>query len=228
MRLVTRVFLFSIVAALTATHLPAQRGTTSTSHTAGAHAVAPAAGVRSFPVPRGFPAPLGLQSPAAGYTGIRPGALNSRAPYVRDYRRVPYSYFFLPYYDTSFGFGNFGYDAYPYASAVDPNAQGAIESALGEQIQRLSAEIDDLKYGQAQQQPPYAQPDPQPTAVPITLVLRSGQRIQVQNYAVIDQVFWDFTKQPARKIPVSTIDIAASMKATEASGGEFPVLEPGQ
>jgi len=56
--------------------------------------------------------------------------------------------------------------------------------------------------------------------VPITLVLRNGQQIQVQNYAVMDQTFWDFTRQPARKIPVSSIDIAASTRATEAKGAE--------
>ena len=228
MRLVLRAFLFSTLAAWAATQLLAQRGSASGAHGPAAHGVAPAGGGRAFPVTRGYPAPLGLQSPAAGYTGIRPGALSSRGTNFRDYRRVPYSYFFIPYYDASFGYDNSGYDAYPYGPPIDPNAQGMMDSGLGEQIQRLSAEIDQLKYGQAAQGPGYPQQDPQPPQVPITLVLRSGQQIQVQNYAVIDQIFWDFTKQPARKIPLSTIDVAASAKATEASGGEFPQLQPAQ
>jgi len=61
---------------------------------------------------------------------------------------------------------------------------------------------------------------------PITLVLRNGQQIQVQNYAVMDGVFWDFSKQPARKIPLSSINLQASAEATEANGGEFPDLSP--
>ena len=230
MRFITRLFLFSTLALATGIQLLAQRGGTAGAHAAApaARGLAPAGGGRPFPVSRGFPAPLGLQSPAAGYTGIRPGALRSREPFGRDFRRIPYSYFFIPYYDSSFGYGDPGYGAYPYAPPVDPNSQGMIENALGEQIQRLSAEIDQLKYGQTFPPSASAQPDPQPPQVPITLVLRNGQQIQVQNYAIIDQVFWDFTKQPARKIPLSTIDVAASTKATEANGGEFPQLEPGQ
>lgn len=230
MRFVIRLFLFSTLALAAGVNLLAQRGGSAGAHAGAptARGLAPAGGGRPFPVPSGFPAPLGLQSPAAGYTGIRPGALNSRGPFVRDYRRIPYSYFFIPYYDSSFGYGYPGYDTYPYSPPVDPNAQGLIENALGEQIQRLSDEIEQLKYNQAFPPSAYQQPDPQSRQVPITLVLRSGQQIQVQNYAVIDQVFWDFTKQPARKIPISTIDVAASTKATEANGGEFPQLEPGQ
>jgi hypothetical protein len=229
MRFTIRLFFFSMLAAGVGTHLFAQRGGAPSGHAASPSGRGSAPAARSaFPLPSGFPAPLGLQSPAAGYTGIRPGALNSRGPFTRDYRRIPYSYFFIPYYDSSFGFGYPGYDAYSYAPPVDPNAQYPIDSALADQLQRLSAEVDQLKYGQAFPPSAYPQPDPQPPQVPITLILRSGQQFQVQNYAVMGQVFWDFTKQPARKIPLSTIDVAASTKATQANGGEFPQLEPGQ
>jgi hypothetical protein len=55
-------------------------------------------------------------------------------------------------------------------------------------------------------------------------VLRNGQKIQVQNYAVMGDSFWDFSRQPARRIPLSMVDVAASAKATEANGGQFPAL----
>jgi hypothetical protein len=46
----------------------------------------------------------------------------------------------------------------------------------------------------------------------------------VQNYAVMGDSFWDFSRQPARRIAISSLNIEASTKATEASGGEFPAL----
>jgi hypothetical protein len=41
---------------------------------------------------------------------------------------------------------------------------------------------------------------------------------------VVDGTFWDFTNQLTRKIPISSIDIPASQKATEDAGAEFPQL----
>jgi hypothetical protein len=102
---------------------------------------------------------------------------------------------------------------------------GMAESALSQQIQMLSDQIDQLKNAQQRGAPAQDEGVQQTTPqVPITLVLRNGQQIQVQNYAVMGQIFWDFTTQPARKIPVSSIDIAASTRATEATGAEFPQL----
>ncbi len=85
-----------------------------------------------------------------------------------------------------------------------------------------------MQSAQQAQAPAYtSQQEPATPQVPVTLVLRSGQQIEVQNYAVMDQTFWDFTNQPARKIPLSNIDVAASAKATEAKGGEFPSIDAG-
>jgi hypothetical protein len=59
---------------------------------------------------------------------------------------------------------------------------------------------------------------------PITLVLNSGAKVTLQSYAVMGQTIWDFSRQPARKIPLSSVNIVASQQATEASGAEFPAL----
>jgi hypothetical protein len=211
----------------------------------GGHAAAPAARGFGFSAGHAFShpvgaAPFGVTPPAApGYTGIRPGALRSNGFGRRDFRRVPYGYFFAPYYYPYLGyadsaFADYGYGAdpgYGYNAPADPNAQGAMmaENMLGDQINRLSAEVEQLKYGQPPQPMapvPAAQQDSQPPQTPVTLVLRNGQQLKVQNYAVMDQTFWDFSSQPARKIPISNIDVAASAKATMASGGDFPQLDP--
>jgi hypothetical protein len=78
-----------------------------------------------------------------------------------------------------------------------------------------------------QQQPAVpAQPEPVVVQPPITVVLQNGQKLVVQNYAVVDAMLWDFSKPVARKIPLSTIDVSASAIATYEAGGEFPQLTP--
>jgi hypothetical protein len=100
---------------------------------------------------------------------------------------------------------------------------------LGEQIQRLSAQVEQLRSEQQPAPPANVSQAPQdaPPVSPITVVLRNGGQLQVANYAVMDRVFWDFSQRPARRIPISDIDVAASTKATEAAGAEFPELAVG-
>jgi hypothetical protein len=135
---------------------------------------------------------------------------------------APYYYPFLDYASAPYGGGPY---AGPYDVGDDSNVQGSLmaESALGEQVQRLTAEVEQMKSGLQSQAEPQSQDSPPPQA-PITVVLRSGEQFQAQNYAVMNQTFWDFTNQQARRIPLSTIDIPASARATEATGGEFPQI----
>jgi hypothetical protein len=145
------------------------------------------------------------------------------------YSRVPFGSFFAPYYYPSFGYGDSGYASNQYGAppSPDPGVQNMMraQGALSQQIQTLSDQIDQLKNAQQRDAAPQDEAVQQtPPQVPITLVLRNGQQIQVQNYAVMDYIFWDFTRQPARRIPVSSIDISASTRATEATGAEFPQL----
>lgn len=215
----------------------------------GSHAVAPGVpgtqpreGGRPYPIQGSGPAPLGLRAPAAGYSGINPGAYKSGAYkssshyYRRDYRNVPQSYFVAPYYYPFLGYSDSSYDAYPaYDSAQDPNVQSAEVTAnmLGQQIQNLSAQVAQMRMDQeaarneqtqSPETPLAVQTEQIPPSPPIQLVLRNGQQMQVQDYAVVDGTFWDFTHPVTRKIPISSIDIAASQKATEDSGAEFPQL----
>lgn len=71
-----------------------------------------------------------------------------------------------------------------------------------------------------------AQPEPVVIQPPITIVLQNGQKFVVQNYAVMDATLWDFSKPVTRKIPLATIDVSASARATNAAGAEFPELTP--
>ena len=149
------------------------------------------------------------------------------------------SYFFAPYYyplfgDSSSSFyddaGPYGYESGP---GQPPEDQPAPETgALMDQVQRLSAQVADLRNNLQPTQsqpagpvPPVVEQPSQPPSPPITLVLTNGQSVRVQSYAVMDNTFWDFSGQTAHKIPLSSIDIPASTKATEAGGAEFPQLQ---
>ena len=240
---VTAVLGFALASGLHAQHGASHAGGAGHVGSAGFHsapgvgrsAIAPNIGGRPYPIRTDIPTPPGLNAPASAYTGILPGAYNTPINgHGRGNRFFPgfvASPLFLPtYWDT--GFSSFpGYDN--SAPPVDPNAQALADSqeALAQQIQQLTAEVQQMKSGNQQQpEPPTpapatsAAPESRPPAPPVTLVLRDGQQISVENYAVMNQTFWNFSKRPAQKIPVSDIDIAASTKATEANGGEFPQL----
>jgi hypothetical protein len=98
----------------------------------------------------------------------------------------------------------------------------AQQEVLTDEIQRLNAKLDRMQSGQAEAPPEQAQAKPVPAAPPVTLVLRNGGKVQSSSFAVMNGVFWDFSKQPARRVPVSDVDLTASARATEESGAEFP------
>jgi hypothetical protein len=255
-----RISQFTTLAAVIGSCLFAQIGL-STRPSIGLGVAAPtAAGGRPYPIAPGYPPPTGLNPPAAAYTGIRPGAYNSRntfnggygaygykggssghrgsnyGRYNRAYPALPFSYIAAPYYYPFFDSGSPFPEDYGPGPDYPPegsDAQASLmaQEALGQQLAHLSAQVEELKNNQqnAQQpqfQPPEATPQatPEPPPPPVTLVLRSGVQVQVQNYAVMSGSFWDFSSHPAKRIPLSQIDVDASTKATEANGGEFPSI----
>jgi hypothetical protein len=191
----------------------------------GARTAVGALGGRPFPARSNLPTPVGLTPPAAGYFGIAPGALRSYGP-RRDYRRYPASYFFAPYYYPALDYANSAYpEPAPEQSGYADDGTVQAVNALGNQVQRLGAEVAQLRQAQPQQT---SAPDPAPAPVaPVILILRNGQQLQVVNYAVMGQTFWDFSSNQTRKIPIANIDLSASARATEAGGGQFPDIDSG-
>lgn len=219
----------SLLAFAGATGALAQRGFSGGAHgpaTSGFHGSAPSRSFTSTPN-ASLATAIGLHAPAASYTGIAPGALRSRGSYGRGNGRSAVTGFLAPSYAPFFDYDG-GWYGPTYSGAPDPNSQanGAVANALGDQIQRLTGEVEQLRSAQQAVAQPQV-PDPTPPQAPIILVLKNGQRIQVQNYAIMNGVLWDFSRQPTRKIPIASIDTAASANATEASGGEFPQLSSG-
>jgi hypothetical protein len=239
MRGIKRALLFTIaIGTFTAGTLLAQyRGgagrvtlPSSTAIGAGALSAGPSATARS----------TGPAFGRSGYLGprtySRAGTYTNREYTNREYRRLPRSYVIAPYYypffdwsgGTDYANAPAPYDENDYVPyGPDPNTDAMLRSqaALGQQVQRLTDQVNGLMYGPGGPQQQAAAPPQTPAPIPLTLILRNGEHLQVQNYAVTDNTFWDFTQRGTRKIPLSNIDVNASIKATQANGGEFPQLD---
>ena len=53
------------------------------------------------------------------------------------------------------------------------------------------------------------------------LVFRDGQQLEVQNYAIVGDFLYDFTPGHARKVPLSQLDLAATVNANDDRGVDF-------
>ncbi len=172
------------------------------------------------------------------YSAYGPWRRGSR--YGRNGYGLGYPYFGIPYY-LPFLDGPYSDDFDDSGGPPAPdNSQGAPppdQSDLGAQLQQLNAQVNELQYRlqRPQMPPPSAAPEspeaatsPTPPSPPVTVVLNNGQTLQVQSYAVMGDNFWDFSSHPTRKIPLAKIDLAASERASEASGTEFPQINPGR
>lgn len=163
-------------------------------------------------------------------SGYSYGPRNYAGTYAnRGYRPLPRNYLLAPYYYPFFDWsGATDYSNAPYDSSgygPDPATDQMMmnQAAMGQQLSQLSAQVNNMMYGPGYAPAPAADQQT-PAPPPVTLVLRSGERLQIQNYAIAGSTFWDFTQTGARKIPISNIDLTASAKATEATGAEFPQI----
>jgi hypothetical protein len=173
-------------------------------------------------------------APRAGVrfgTGFRPpGFFPNRFGPNRFFHGYPLGYFGgyygYPLFSTYPGF----YADYPYAavdsypgystsaSYFDPNEQ--FEQS---QVERLEQEVDELRAERdagstASGEAPRRETEPQPTTV---LVFRDQHTEEVGNYAIVGPTLWIFTAQQARKVPIDSLDIAATKKANDDRGVDF-------
>ncbi len=56
---------------------------------------------------------------------------------------------------------------------------------------------------------------------PSVLVFRDGHRLEVENYAIVGDTLYDFTPGHMRKVPLSQLDLTATVKANEDRGVDF-------
>lgn len=68
---------------------------------------------------------------------------------------------------------------------------------------------------------PPAQSQPAQPQEPSVLVYRDGHQLEVQNYAIVGDALYDFTPGHARKVPLSQLDLPATVKANDDRGVDF-------
>ena len=105
--------------------------------------------------------------------------------------------------------------------------------ALARQMGRLTREITKLRYYEEfSNQGARAEATPAPSAVaspapfvqkllPTVFVYRDGRLFQATDFAIFGKALWIFEGQTARKIPLATLDLAASKKLNDERGVRF-------
>jgi len=177
--------------------------------------------------PQSYSGHLTFSTPGMGTTGLNRGGsrpVEGRPVWGRPPIRRPgrgYGYYGVGLYPyLGYGYGYYPDDFYGsdyYGGAAPQQQYPQYEVAPDAQQEPYYPPVP----YQAQPQP-QQQPDPLPSNTPMTIILKDGQKLEVQNYAIMNGMLWDFTRQNSKRIPLGTIDVAASSKATEAAGGSFP------
>jgi len=155
-------------------------------------------------------------------------------PYHYDHYRQPYvPYFYARSTYLVPGLLNSYWD-YPDSSYLDDQSnsyapQGQADTNNGYEPEPASNESQHMPYEPQQAQdippPPPGLVEPAPQAA-ITLVFKDGHSQQVHNYAVTKTTLYvldDAASGRRPQIPLDQIDIAATMKANQASGVDFAV-----
>lgn len=88
--------------------------------------------------------------------------------------------------------------------------------------QRMREQGDQDAY--ARSAPPQPRDAVRTEAAPATvLVFRDQHKKEVQNYAIVGQTLWSFAPQHTQKIPLTDLDLPATVKANDERGVDFRV-----
>jgi hypothetical protein len=77
-------------------------------------------------------------------------------------------------------------------------------------------------------QPAAKDPPAAPIIAPTVLVFRDQHKEEIRNYAIVGQTLWNFTPQRTEKIPLSSLDLPATVQVNDDRGLTFRVPTPTQ
>lgn len=89
---------------------------------------------------------------------------------------------------------------------------------LSNRVQSLSSEVENLRQGAAAQAPAPAAPAPSRKTVATIFVYRDGRSLEAHDYAIFNQTLWIFGSETTRRIPLSEINLPATLKLNESRG----------
>ena len=133
-----------------------------------------------------------------------------------------------PYY------GVYEYDPFLWgsASSYDSSDQYADQNEqLSQQVNELSNEVARLRDEQEIRAytplPRNRQASPDTATAnssdPTVLVFRDQHREEIRNYAVVGRTLWVFNQDRAKKIPLTDLDVPATIKVNDDRGVDFNV-----
>lgn len=137
------------------------------------------------------------------------------------------SFFFPGYYWPYYSYYTYPYPVTYSSPSYDYSTASSYELEMTRELDRLTAEVQQLR--ELQQQQAYANaPANAPKADnkqeanrPTVLVFRDKHIQEVQNYAIVGETLWVFNEQRATRIPIAQLDIPATTKLNEERGIEF-------
>jgi len=196
----------------------------------------------SLPIDRGFSQPLPqLRSFSRNsYLQGRFAGPRFGSSYRGPYRYYPYG----GYGPGCYGYGCWGYGwGYPwwYSSLFyDPwwwwdsdssydnsyqqdlaNADAMNQQNLQEQQMLQQEQADGDQDAYSQQASERYQPEGAPILPATVLVFRDQHKEEVQNYAIVGQTLWNFSSPRTEKVPLSALDLPATVKANDDRGLSF-------
>jgi hypothetical protein len=156
-------------------------------------------------------------------------------PYHYAHGGYGYRHRFYGYgYGYGYPYGLYGYDPLLWgsASSYDSSDQYVEQNQqLSQQVNELSDEVARLR--DEQQIRAYtplptnrqAPPDSAKANIsdPTVLVFRDQHREEIRNYAVVGRTVWVFNEDRARKIPLTELDVPATIKVNDDRGVDFNV-----
>lgn len=178
--------------------------------------------------------------PAPPATAPYNGFASLRSAYRRPIAVAPvYS---APYYAAYYPSYSYGaayptdYSTYaaptpvPYSDAYGAPDYGASSVAadlndLSDQIQQLTAEVEQLRAEQAERENSTSPASQQPSmeGVPTILVFRDGHRMEIHNYAIAGETLWVVASPSTIRISLSDLDLDATLRVNRDNGVRFVV-----
>lgn len=136
---------------------------------------------------------------------------------------VPYLYGYAVPYDFDYGDNGPETDANPQAQQEDEaDYQGGptVFDRRGSGEDSYIAPVTDVPTPHAAQADAAPASDDTPQE-PTLLIFKDGQKLQVQNYAILGGTLFDLTPGHRRKIPLAELDLAATQQQNENQGVMF-------
>lgn len=157
-------------------------------------------------------------------------------PFFRDHRRQFSGGVVLPVYAVPYYYSDYPVVVDPTDTSMEENygptifdrhGSGAssadVERQYDERLSRLEKHLDEAEANSAPQiagraDAPVVPAADQPATV---LVFRDGHTAEVQNYAIVGDVLFDFSAGARHKIALSDLDLGATQKENENHGVDF-------